>query len=314
MEEPNDETYKDWKDRLIHQQLEEHEIAAIEKLEAFQQVYRILEAGKSLKVPAFSEHDSWSELKRSINQPETRIKRLTRNRQTIIRVTLGLLVIASLIIWWSIGRTQTYATGPKITEPVILKNGDKVYMHVASSLVLKPDFWHRTPKRGTMRGEIFFNNSHPSGLFLAYANGWVQLGVGTYNVRIRNGQPELTSYSGSLTGNFDGHNVQLNQQGRVKWNGIKWEESALEPSQNQPPWINGTTYFNDVPLSVAVRELELLYEVTIDINVNPNLIFSGGFPNYDLGSAIHTIEKMYGLKAQYYPGNFIILDIAPTLE
>ena len=314
MEEPTDETYQDWKDRLIHQQLEEHEIAAIEKLEAFQQVNRILEVGKSLKVPAFSEHDAWNELKRSINQPENRIKWLSHNRQTIIRLILGFIFLASLMLWWLIGRTQTYTTGPKITEPVILKNGDKVYMHVASSLVLKPDIWHRTPKKGTIRGEIFFNNSRSAGLLLAYANGWVQLGAGTFNVRIRNGQPELTSYSGSLTGSFDGQNVQLNRRGRARWNGIKWIVSGLESGQNQPTWINGTTYFHDVPLSVAVRELELLYEVTIDINVNPDLIFRGRFPNYDLGSAVNTIEKMYGLQAQYYPGNLIILDIAPTLE
>lgn len=311
MASEHDNEYPDWRDRYIHGELTAEEIRAIEQESEFKEVRAVLEAGRTLKAPAYSEHDAWEQFKRLRRRPESRIEALKKRRVTLLFTGLGMLVIATLSIWWYQGRDRVYSTGPGQTDQVTLPDGTRVTLHISSTLTWDPDRWRRRGRIAGFSGQAYFERPGNKPLELQHSNGSVVLVRSRADIRVRDSYFEVTTFEGQAVAMTRDTQLVVRMGTFARWDGYRWTKYPITDDWSAPPWLEGNTVIEDLPLSEVIREIERLYRVSIDLNADPDRSFSGSFPNYDLQEAITILEDRADLRADYFAGNFIVLDPLP---
>lgn len=304
--------YPDWRDRYIHGELTPEEIRAIEEEPEFKEINAILEAGRTLKAPAYSEHDAWERFKRLRRRPESQIEALKKHRVTILLVALGILLIATLSIWWYQGRDRVYSTGPGQTDQVTLPDGTRVTLHISSTLTWDPDRWRGRGRIAAFSGQAYLERPSSKPLELLHSNGSVVLNRTRTDIRVRDRYFEVAAFEGQAVALSRDTQLVVRQGMFARWDGYHWSRYPLPEDWNTPPWLEGNTVIRNMPLEEVIREVERLYRVSIDLNGDPDRSFSGSFPNYDLREAIAILEELADLKADFFAGNFIVLDPVPA--
>lgn len=311
MASDHEKDYPDWRDRYIHGALTPEEIRAIQEEPEFKEINAILEAGRTLKAPAYSEHDAWERFKRLRRTPESQIEALKKRRVTILFTVLSVLLIATLSIWWYQGRDRVYSTGPGQTDKVTLPDGTRVTLHVSSTLTWDPDRWRGRGRIAAFSGQAYIERPGSKSLELLHSNGSVVLSRSRTDIRVRDSYFEVVTFEGQAVAISRDTQLVVRAGTIARWDGYFWSEYPLPPAWRSPPWLEGNTVMRNMPLEEVIREIERLYRVSIDLNADPARPFSGRFPNYDLQEAITILEEIADLKADYFAGNFIVLDPVP---
>jgi len=314
MASEHDNEHTDWRDRYIHGHLTPEEIRAIEEEPEFKEVRAILEAGSTLKAPAYSEHDAWERFKRLRRTPESRMEAFKKRRVTLLFIGLGVLLIASVGIWWYQGRDRVYTAGPGQTDQVTLPDGTRVTLHVSSTLTWDPDRWRGRGRIAGFSGQAYIERPSLKPLELMHSNGSVVLNRSRTDIRVRDTYFEVSAFEGQVVAMTRDTQLVVRQGTIARWNGNLWSEYPIPSGWGTPPWLEGNTVIKNLPLEEVIREMERLYRVSIDLNADPDQFFSGSLPNYDLQKAIGILEDRAGLTADYFAGNFIVLDPIPEKE
>jgi len=311
MADDHDKEFPDWRDRYIHGELTPEEIRAIEDEREFKEVRAILEAGRTLKAPAYSEHDAWERFKRQRRTPESRIEALKKRRVTILFIGLGVWLLATFCIWWYQGRDRVYSTGPGQTDQITLPDGTRVTLHISSTLTWDPDRWRGRVKIASFSGQAYIERPSSKPLELLHSNGSITLVRSRTDIRVRDSYFDVTTYEGRAIAMTRDTHLVVREGTNARWDGFLWRQFPIQNNTSTPPWLQGNTVIQNLPLGEVIREMERLYRVSIDLNANPDQSFSGSFPNYDLQEAIGILEDRANLKADYFAGNFIVLDPRP---
>lgn len=315
MKQQEEPFFDDWRDKLAHGKLTAEEAEALQDDPEYREWKLLLAAGRSLKAPAYSEHDAWADFRQQLQHPEQKMTQLRRRRRSIFGIALTILIISTGLIWWFQGRDRVYTTPAGQNDRFTLPDGTGVHMHVASTLTWDPDRWWSARGRViAFSGQAFFRHDDSDLFTLLHSNGQLTARRATFDVRIRGPWLHVSCYAGRVTATVRGQTHVIPAGTTARWDGARWSQRLIPGSQQAPSWMDGTTTMQQMPLSEVVRELERLYQVSIDLNASPDPLFSGSFPNYDLSQALGIVCDRMELKPTFYPGNFIILDPDPRPE
>jgi|GEM_PF-6825671 len=312
MEQPEETYQDDWRDKLVHGKLSTEEVEALSDDPEFREWTVLLQSGRALKSPAYSEHDAWAAFKQRLQEPEQQLARFRRRRRAIFTVSTVVLLLCVTAIWWYQGRDHIYTTPAGQTDRFVLPDDTQVHMNVASTLTWDPDRWATSEGRViAFSGQAYFQRKSRSAFTLLHSNGQITTNRAAFDLRSRGQWLEIQCYQGQVVARVQETRETIQAGQYARWDGSKWVKTLIPNGRQEPIWPEGTTEMRRMPLSEVTDELERLYQLSIDLNASPDTTFTGRFPNYDLDQALRIICDRMQLRPAFYPNNFVILDPAP---
>ena len=176
--------------------------------------------------------------------------------------------------------------GEKVT--VELPDTSEVMLNAVSEIVYNDKTW--TEKRElTLDGEAFFKVAKGSTFDVITSTGKVSVLGTKFNVKNRKNFFEVKCFEGQVAFTYKKDTWKLLPGDVYRIINGKLINEVIKNDEN-PYWIDDTSYFKKVPFNEVVEELERQYNVTITVNVNDkDLLFTGGFVHNNLKEALKSI-------------------------
>ncbi|WP_281990265.1 FecR family protein [Aquimarina aggregata] len=140
----------------------------------------------------------------------------------------------------------------------------------------------------TLKGEAFFDVAKGSKFTVQTKNGNIAVLGTEFDVYARDKKLEVHCFEGKVQVTKDKSVVVLTAGKGTKSSG---QESLLlfDVTRLKPDWLNGTSSFDQVPISEVIQELQRQYNVKINTqDIDLNRLFTGFFGHDDLKKALKT--------------------------
>lgn len=232
----------------------------------------------------------------SINKPSFKLYRIA----AAIVVLLGL----SVFIYNSVQSPEMvqFATNANETKEIILPDNSKVILNANSSISYPENFEGNT-RNVELKGEAFFevtkNKEKP--FIIQTFNTYTKVLGTSFNVRAlsENENVRVSVVTGKVEVGFLSNDlkVQLVPGNTaiidVKNIGIQKVENSIE---NITAWKTGVLVFDDQLLSVLINDIELYYNVNIEVDSKLlDCHFTGTFNNPQLSEILNVLELSNGI-------------------
>ncbi|MEO0340388.1 MAG: FecR domain-containing protein, partial [Bacteroidota bacterium] len=134
------------------------------------------------------------------------------------------------------------------------------------------------------------------GFLVKTDEGLVRVLGTNFNVYARKDGFAVDCYIGKVEARKDGKVVEVPNGTAVEWK----DDQFLNKSNFylQPKWLDTSpeSIYENVPLSKVVREIERQFGLQIEIDIEEDYLYRGGFPHDDLQQAMDNITEVWGLK------------------
>lgn len=284
----NDERLHKW----VNGELSEEELQEFRQRPEYASLERLRQSLEQLDAPALQEEEILQAILKAPKE-DAQVRKLPG-------LTVWLSVAASIAI---ILLTWVYVLKPPTIRQVATTTGEHleermpdeslIVLNAESQVTYQEDDWdeHREIQ---LQGEAYFDVAHGS-KFSVQTEGGEVLVLGTqFNVRSRDGELEVSCYSGKVAvlGGMAVVAVRLEagQAIRLDKTGAKtsWE---VPENQRMDHLVQGSrTSLQEVSLSRVLQEMERQYGVSFKTNnVDASRVLSTGFPNDNLEQALQLV-------------------------
>lgn len=253
----------------------------------------IIEDASAFKASEFSKVDSFEVFKKNLEKTETPIKKLDWFRPVlkiaaVIAVIFGIYYIFpsdNLIIEQTIAAEKTTIELPDASQ-IVLNAGSKVEYN-------KKD-WNNN-RSITLEGEAFFDVAKGAKFDVVTTKGTVTVLGTEFNVKQRGDIFEVACFEGTVRVTMENRTEILHVGDHIKFNGK--EISTGTHVEESPNWTRNMSQFSRIPLSEVIAELERQYDIKVIVeDIDKNQLFTGGFIQNDLESALIGITEPLSLK------------------
>ena len=208
----------------------------------------------------------WNRFSDSIQQ--SRSPRLITRRMLVWSVAAAaILMIGTYTLFFSNGVPVTYTSDQAGSEPVILKDGTKIYLNKGAEIVAYP---FRGKKRHVeLKGEAFFEvTPDPKRPFTIATAQTITEVVGTsFNIRETPEQTHIFVNSGKIifSSQKDAHLAVALTEGEAAIFEAEKMEIIANPSPNVNAWRTQQLRFIKMPLSTVAADVSAYFDQTIII-------------------------------------------------
>lgn len=257
----------------------------------YNEYLQIVNGLERLKKPSFDKEAMRNRIKSQIKQPK---KGKVINLKTFLYATS---IAASIILIVGVFFNEvTYKTNIGEQLAFTLPNGSQIKLNAQSKLTRKRFFW-KNNRKVNLQGEGFFIVEKGNDFLVETRSGVVTVLGTKFNVKSRDNLFELECFEGKV--NFE---VTATKENIIltKGKAIKLIEETIQKNTTEgssPSWTKGKSSFNNVPLSEALNELQIQYDIIIENNfVDISKKFTGSFFHDDLDIAVKTILVPMGIE------------------
>ena len=219
-------------------------------------------------------HQQWLRLRQTIAQDsfETHPIRFRAVPYLVsAAVVLALIAAASYIYFYPNDLPpETFATGKGQQTTLLLHDSSEVTLSYATELVVH-DLQAGKPRRLSLKGEAYFRVRHNDTPFIV-STGYADVRVvGTeFNLCAREGRLEVAVLRGSVrldasNGTSENSLLLSKDQMAVCGQGNIPRRTGDIPVSAYPGWLHARLYLNKTSLLTACREIEMRFDVVINI-------------------------------------------------
>jgi len=288
-----DKFIKDWLEGKIDpdssQHPEEHN-KIVEELEG------IIHKTKQLEVPAKkTKAQAWDDLMDKIEEEESGDLKAQENPPKTFRIgryiplgiAASLLVIA--IAYFLLPKELSIESGRAEQVAHILPDGSKVTLNADSEITYsKSDF--NNERIVNLKGEGFFEIEPGNSFIVMGEQGSIEVLGTSFNAYFRKGEIVVSCFTGkvkvirgSTKQNLNpGQITKSDKQGNLS-------PSASFDGDKTASWRSGDFYFDQVPFSEVLQELERQFDIDIQYSATEDRTYTGYFSNQDLDEALQLV-------------------------
>lgn len=195
--------------------------------------------------------------------------------------------------------TESVSIPAGLHSSVSLPDGSTVELNAATELSFHP-FWWQFDRSVKMEGEAFFNVKKGSSFLVLSKNGTTTVLGTSFNVNSREAGYTVFCKTGKVSVQLEDLKVVIasNESAQLKANG-ELEKRTDANGAEFIGWVDNQFIFNAKPLRDVTREIELQYD--IDLNIVENDVadwrFTGAFNRSDdVKETLEVISISMGLK------------------
>lgn len=284
----NDERLHKW----VNGELSEDELKEFRQRPEYDSLERLRQSLEQLEAPGLREEEM---LKAILRAPKQQASRRRLGGQRLMRYAAAAVGLIALV-WVFLLQKPTVrqvATNAKEHLEQQLPDGSLAILNAESRLTYEEKGW-KDNRVLELEGEAYFDVTHGSSFMVQTATGTVEVLGTQFNVRSRDGELEVSCYTGRVavvgtaatieTTISGGQAVRLDANG----NTVRWEVSTNQRGDHLLQ--SSRTSLQEVPLSRVLQELQRQYGIVFKTNnVDTNRILSTGFPNDNLEQALQLV-------------------------
>lgn len=246
---------------------------------------------EKLKVPAKkSKEDAWSELTAGIEQRKTPEFPTIRLKPVFYAAAASVLILISSWFIYNYLKNTTVSVPFGETANIILPDQSKVTLNSGSSIEYRK--WGFANDRSVnLQGEAFFDVTKGSRFTVLTNNKSIEVLGTLFNVFSRGNMFRVQCISGAIKVDIPGEKEIVLEKNK----GLKFDADTNEPeivsvdTATAVSWINGEFYFESVPVSDVLKEIERQFDVTIQTKNIGDRVYTGYFRNDSLESALQNV-------------------------
>lgn len=155
-----------------------------------------------------------------------------------------------------------------------LPDSSKVYLNKRSSITYESSIWKES-RQIQLIGEAYFSVKKGEKFSVNSKNGTVEVLGTTFNVLDRNDILEVTCYSGKVAVKHNNDKIILNPKQAFS----SADGQITIVSKEVPEYAIRWSMFDEAPLLDVIKTISEIKHVSIDLKLDKNYIFTGGFSN-----------------------------------
>lgn len=288
-------------DELLHKWVEgtisEEELNTFKSRPEYPSLVELYKNTENFSAPVF---DQEKVLANILSQPKSTVKTEKTGRRIFLKnwmvyaVAASVALLVGYFLWPHAGEPVnliTYQMAAGESMEALLPDESIFYLNAGSELSYDENNWNNE-RTLSLRGEAFFEVQEGSTFTVKTPNGDVQVLGTEFNVISRRKTLEVKCKSGKV--------AVLNSRGKkigelTANKGLRITDDNLiknlEVSTNDiASWREGVSKFDDVPLWVVLKELQIQFDIDIiKGNVNTEEIINCNFQHEDLELALKTV-------------------------
>ncbi len=278
--------------RWLSGELSPEEREAFEKSEGFKEYSSIIKGMDRFVKPTFDKEALRTKLLLELDTPKKGKIRSLKPWYYVAAASVVILLTLGLFF-----NEVHYTTAFGEQQTVALPDGSTVRLNADSHLKRDRFFWSKDKKLTLVKGEGFFEVEKGDGFEVRTELGNVQVLGTKFNVKNRQDYFEVACYQGRVQfeeAESKTKTILIQGQKVIQMEGDFNQETLINP---EPTWLMGESIFTNTPLHLVLRELEIQYGITFELNgVNTNDKFTGGFIHSSLETALTTVLAPMGIQ------------------
>jgi ferric-dicitrate binding protein FerR (iron transport regulator) len=216
-------------------------------------------------------------IKRNINAKIKKDNKFNLSNFIKVAAVFIFLVCSTVLINYYYLNQNAYITTitynqDSLENTVILPDNSKAYVNKESSISYNRQDWD--DKRSlNLKGEAYFDVEEGEKFIVKTDLGWVQVLGTTFDVSNHNRNFSVTCYTGKVSVSYNNKKIILNP-GQSFSNTSNKVEIV---NRKMPNWLIKQSIFEATPLTEVVKDIEKHKNIKIDIILDKNYTFTGGY-------------------------------------
>ncbi len=301
-----------WKDddtflaKWLASGLSKEELREFESSKEFNEFEQIARLTEGFEVPEFNIDAGFADLKsRRRNSASKAPKKAvvhTLNKVKIWTVAAAVLIVGLVgVYFYQTNQTGLieYQTAFAEQKNIQLPDGSEIILNANSSLSYHTENWENN-RRLTLNGEAFFDVKTGSTFSVNTDFGSVTVLGTRFNVKSRNGFFDASVYEGRIRVEIDTISRELDPGEEIRYEPGKPVQKLNFEISESPSWTSGIISLNNVPLNLAIQELQSQFGIRVSGAAIPDsLIYTGNFSIRDAGNAVMLVLDPFGIEYSY---------------
>ncbi len=293
-----EELISKWLDKNLNDQ----ELEAFKNLEDYNDLITLnnnLQTFKADKYNTSIELENVLSIVRSNKQQST-----THWFNPLIKVA-AILAISFGLYFYTTTLNTTIDTSIAQKTIVELPDTSSASLNSKSYLAFNKKNWENE-RNVELQGEAFFKVAKGSSFNVITKIGTITVYGTEFNVKQRENYFEVICYEGLVGVKYESQETKLKPGDSFLI--IEGKQIAKEKeSMSTPSWINNESQFKSVPFGEVIAEFERQYNVNFTLlNIDNNLLFTGGFPHGNIDVALKNITLPIGIKSNKEQNSIIL--------
>lgn len=276
--------------KWLNNEMTDEELSTFHKTNDYQLYKNIVEEAKNINLTSVNETIALQDFKARIaNRTKKKSKVISFNRNLVFKIAASITLLIGITYFLFNFNQKTLKADFAENKSFILPDESTVTLNAVSEITYSKTSFKKN-RQLKLNGEAYFSVKKGSTFNVKTEQGNIEVLGTKFNVKSREDSFKVFCYEGRVAVSHNNTKVILTKGEGVKLtkNNTLIKLRNLETSE--PLWLNNESYFMEEPYTEVLAEFERQFKVkVVSKAVNTDVLFTGGFSNNDLDSAIKSI-------------------------
>lgn len=276
--------------KWLNDEMTDEELAAFHKTDDYQLYKNIVEEAENINLTSVNETVALQDFKARIaNRKKKKVKVISFNRNLAFKMAASIALLVGITYFLFNFNQETIKADFAENKSFVLPDESTVTLNAVSEITYSKTSF-KTNRQLKLDGEAYFSVKKGSTFNVKTEQGTIEVLGTKFNVKSRENSFKVFCYEGSVAVSHNNTKVIL-----TKGEGLQLTENNTliklpKPESSSPLWLNNESEFIREPYTEVLAEFERQFKVKIvSKSINTDVLFTGGFRNNDLNSAIKSI-------------------------
>lgn len=276
--------------KWLNNEMTDEELVAFRKTDDYNAYKNIVEEAKNINLTAVNEDVALEDFKARIaNRTKRKAKVISFNRNLVFKIAASFVILFGISYFLFNFNQKTLKANYAENKTFILPDESTVTLNAVSQITYSNTSFNKN-RQLKLDGEAYFSVKKGSTFNVKTEQGNIAVLGTKFNVKSRENSFKVFCYEGRVAVTHNNTKIIL-----TKGEGVQLtKNNILQKLQNaetaMPLWLFNESYFNEEPYSEVLAEFERQFNVKIISKaINTDVLFTGGFSNDNLNSAIKSI-------------------------
>lgn len=276
--------------KWLNNEMTDEELASFRKTDDYQLYKNIVEEAKNIDLTSLNETVALQDFKTRIaNRTKKKSKVISFNRNLAFKIAASIALLVGITYFLFNFNQETLKTDFAENKSFMLPDESAVTLNAVSQITYSKTSFKKN-RQLKLDGEAYFSVKKGSTFNVKTEQGNIEVLGTKFNVKSRENSFKVFCYEGSVAVSHNNIKVILTKGESVHLTKNNTLIKLRNPETSGPLWLNKESYFMEEPYTEVLAEFERQFKVKIISKaINTDVLFTGGFNNNDLDSAIKSI-------------------------
>lgn len=283
---------KDFKNILkwLNNEMTNEELAAFRKTDNYKLYKDIAEEAKNIHLTSVNETIALQDFKSRIaNRTKKKSKVISLNRNLAFKIAASIALLIGTTYFLFNFNQETLKSNYAENKSFVLPDESTVTLNAVSQITYGKTSFKKN-RQLKLDGEAYFSVKKGSTFNVKTEQGTIEVLGTKFNVKSRDDSFNVFCYEGRVAVSHNDTKVILTKGEGVQLTKNNTLIKLRNPETSEPSWLNNESEFMEEPYTEVLAEFERQFKMkVVSKAVNTDVLFTGGFSNNNLDSAIKSI-------------------------